>query len=171
MRDVLRNLNQHGERWLLLVFYSMIVATIASEVVRRFGLNYSSIWGEEIARYSFIYLAWIGASAAVRERAHIRIDVILNYLPVRGQAGIYLLGDTAMVILAVVAFYWSLHPIITSLEYGSVTHGLRISQVWFTAAVPLGFAMILFRLAQSINRDVRDLWHGRPVFTGNKLFD
>jgi C4-dicarboxylate transporter DctQ subunit len=30
--------------------------------------SYSSIWGEEIVRYSFIYLAWIGAAAAVKER-------------------------------------------------------------------------------------------------------
>jgi TRAP-type C4-dicarboxylate transport system permease small subunit len=39
------------------------------------SFSYSSIWGEEIVRYSFIYLAWIGAASAVRERAHIRIDV------------------------------------------------------------------------------------------------
>jgi hypothetical protein len=32
------------------------------------GFSYSSIWGEEIVRYSFIYLAWIGAAAAVKER-------------------------------------------------------------------------------------------------------
>jgi TRAP-type C4-dicarboxylate transport system permease small subunit len=31
------------------------------EVVRREVFSYSSIWGEEIVRYSFIYLAWIGA--------------------------------------------------------------------------------------------------------------
>ena len=41
----------------------MIVVTIAMEVIRRFVLSYSSIWGEEIARYAFIYLAWIGAAA------------------------------------------------------------------------------------------------------------
>jgi len=35
----------------------MIVVTIAMEVIRRFVLSYSSIWGEEIARYAFIYLA------------------------------------------------------------------------------------------------------------------
>lgn len=171
MREVIRKVDKHGERWLLLVFYSMIVATIATEVVRRFGLNYSSIWGEEIARYSFIYLAWIGASAAVKERAHIRIDVILHYLPSRGKIAVYLLGDILMVVLAVFCLYWSLKPIATSIEFDSVTHGLRISQAWFTAAVPLGFSMILFRLVQSINRDIRDFYHGRSAFAGNTLFD
>lgn len=171
MNGFLQKLDRNGERWLLLVLYSTIVVTIAMEVIRRFTLSYSSIWGEEIARYAFIYLAWIGASAAVRERAHIRIDVLLHYLPSRGKAVIYLLGDFATLILAVIAVYWSLETVMTSLKFGSVTHGLRISQAWFLAAVPLGFSMMLFRLVQSIRRDLIDLRQGRDVFDGNRLFD
>ncbi|WP_282607107.1 TRAP transporter small permease [Pelagibius sp. Alg239-R121] len=171
MNGFLQKLDRNGERWLLLVFYSTIVVTIAMEVIRRFTLSYSSIWGEEIARYAFIYLAWVGASAAVRERAHIRIDVLLHYLPPRGKAVIYLFGDFATLILAVIAVYWSLETVQTSLKFGSVTHGLRISQAWFLAAVPLGFSMMLFRLVQSIRRDLIDLRHGRDVFDGNRLFD
>jgi TRAP-type C4-dicarboxylate transport system permease small subunit len=171
MGTVLRSIDRNGERWLLLVFYALIVATIASEVVRRFVLSYSSVWGEEIARYAFIYLAWIGASSAVRERAHIRIDVILHYVGPRAKAGIYLFGDFATLTLALIALYWSLDPILTSLKFGSVTHGLRISNAWFLAAVPIGFAMMVFRLVQSIVRDWSDLRAGRPVFEGEKLFD
>lgn len=166
-----RRIDRDGERWLLLIFYATIVMTIAMEVLRRFVLSYSSIWGEEIARYAFIYLAWIGASAAVRERAHIRIDVILHYLPARGKAAVYLFGDAVTLMLALIALYWSLAPIAVSIQFGSVTHGLRISQAWFLAAVPLGFSLITLRLVQSILRDLRDLRRGHAVFEGNKLFD
>jgi TRAP-type C4-dicarboxylate transport system permease small subunit len=65
MKSVLINIEENCERWLLLIFYVMIVATIGMEVLRRFGLSYSSIWGEEIARYAFIYLVWVGTAAAV----------------------------------------------------------------------------------------------------------
>ena len=171
MKSALQSIDRNGERWLLLVFYAMIVVTIAMEVIRRFAFQYSSIWGEEIARYAFIYLAWIGASAAVHERAHIRIDVILHYLPPRGKAAVYLFGDLATLLLAVVAIRWSLAPLLTSLQFGSVTHGLRISQAFFLAAVPLGFTMMVVRLLQSLTRDLRDLRSGTPVFEGNKLFD
>lgn len=171
MKALLKQVDENGERWLLLIFYSTIVMTIAMEVIRRFVLSYSSIWGEEVARYAFIYLAWVGASAAVRERAHIRIDVLLHYLSPRGKAAIYLFGDLVTLVLAVIALYWSLHPIMTSLKFGSVTHGLGISQAWFMAAVPLGFSLMTFRLLQSIKRDAADLRHGRDVFEGNRLFD
>ena len=171
MGGVLRKIDQDGERWLLLILYAMIVATISTEVIRRFVLSYSSIWGEEIARYAFIYLAWIGASSAIRERAHIRIDVLLHYLGPKAKAAVYLFGDFATLTLAVIALYWSLEPIMTSLKFGSVTHGLRISNAWFLAAVPIGFAMMVFRLVQSILRDWSDFRAGRPVFEGAKLFD
>ena len=42
-------------------FYILLVATMVVEVIRREVLAYSSIWGEELVRYSFIYLVWIGA--------------------------------------------------------------------------------------------------------------
>ena len=166
-----RRLDDNAERWLLLIFYAMIVATIVVEVVRRFVLSYSSLWGEEIARYAFIYLAWVGASAAVKERAHIRIDVLLHYLSNRAKAAVYLLGDLCMLGLAVLALYTAIESLEISFKFGSVTHGLRISLAWFLAAVPLGFSLMIYRLGQSIWRDTRDLLQGRPVYEGAKMFD
>ncbi|MEN0000787.1 MAG: TRAP transporter small permease [Pseudomonadota bacterium] len=171
MSQILQNLNRNAERWALLVFYTMLVATMFIEVLRREILSYSSIWGEEIVRYSFIYLAWIGAAAAVRERGHIRIDVILHYVGPRVKALIYLFGDLVMVAVALVALYYSFETVHVSYKFGSVTDGLRISRVWFLMAVPIGFALVLLRLVQSINRDLADLRAGRPVYEGDKLFD
>lgn len=168
---VLQTIDKNGERWLLLVFYVMLVMTMFVEVVRREVFAYSSIWGEETVRYSFIYLAWIGAAAAVKERGHIRIDVIMQYVGPRVKSLLYIFGDIVMAGVALVAFYWSLETVLVSAKFGSVTHGLRISQVWFLTAVPFGFALVLFRLAQSFIRDIRDLRNGRPVYEGDKLFD
>jgi TRAP-type C4-dicarboxylate transport system permease small subunit len=171
MRGFLTKLDENGERWLLLVLYTYVVMVIFVEVVRRFGLNFSSIWGEETARYLFIYLVWIGAAAAVRERAHIRIDVIVYFLPPRAQIIVLLIGDILMGMLAVIIFYLSIGPFLTSIQYGSVIEGLRILRAWFLFAVPFGFALVIFRIVQSILRDISDLRAGRPPFVGRKLFD
>jgi|TARA_R110002126_G_scaffold282937_2_gene431819 TRAP-type C4-dicarboxylate transport system permease small subunit len=171
MSPFLKNLDKNAERWMLLVLYVMLVGTMFIEVVRREVFSYSSIWGEEIVRYSFIYLAWIGASAAVRERGHIRIDVIMNYVPRTVKSLLYIFGDIVMFIVAVVALYWSWETVTVSWRFGSVTHGLRISQVFFLFAVPFGFALVSVRLIQSFLRDLSDLRNGRAVYEGDKLFD
>jgi len=168
---VLKALDKNAERWALLVFYTMLVATMAIEVLRREVFAYSSIWGEEIVRYAFIYLAWIGAAAAVRERAHIRIDVIFNYIGPRLKAMLYIFGDLVMLGIAILTVYWSLETVHVSWTFGSVSHGLRVSMVWFLMAVPIGFTLMIFRLIQSLLRDIADLRHGRPVYEGERLFD
>jgi len=104
IQNILHNIDENGERWLLLPLYALIVVTIFMEVFRRFALSYSSIWAEEVARYAFIYVSWIGASAAIKERAHIRIDIILPFVGERTRAMIMILGDVVTIVLAVLAF-------------------------------------------------------------------
>jgi len=168
---VLNALNKNAERWALLVFYTMLVATMAVEVIRREVFAYSSIWGEEVVRYAFISLAWIGAASAVRERGHLRIDVIFNYVSPRVKALLYIFGDLVMLVIAVLAVIWSFETVAVSWKFGSVSHGLRVPMVWFLAAVPIGFALMIFRLIQSLLRDVADFREGRPVYEGERLFD
>ncbi len=167
----LKLLDRNAEKWALLVFYSMLVITMAVEVLRREVFSYSSIWGEEIVRYSFIYLAWIGASAAVKERAHIRIDVLMHYVSPRLKTLLYILGDVVMLAVAIGAMIWSFETVLVSWEFGSVSHGLRVSLVWFLMAVPIGFTLMIVRLIQSLSRDFKSLRNGSPVYEGDKLFD
>ena len=171
MRRLLRALDRDGERYLMLVFYCMIVFVIVTEVVRRFVFSYSSLWGEEVARYAFIYLGWVGASYAVKQRAHIRFDVVLQALPRRFHGYVYIFGDLVAMVFACFAIYWSLHVIGTLLEFGGTSYALRINKAWFEAAIPLGFAMMMVRLVQSLVRDVRDLRAGRDAHRGTLMFD
>jgi C4-dicarboxylate transporter, DctQ subunit len=167
----LKHLDRNAERWALLAFYVMLVLTMSVEVLRREVFAYSSIWGEEIVRYSFIYLVWIGAAAAVKERAHIRIDVIMHYLGPRPKALLYIFGDLVMLAVAIGALIWSFETVEVSWKFGSVSHGLRVSMVWFFMAVPIGFGLMIVRLVQSLMRDLRCLRDGTPVYEGDTLFE
>lgn len=171
MRRLLKQLDENGERYLMLVFYCFIVFVIVIEVLRRFVLDFSSLWGEEAARYAFIYLGWVGASYAVKQRAHIRVDILLHLLPRRWHGWLYLFGELCTLVFAGFALYWSLHTINTMLEFNALAPALRVSQAWFEAAVPLGFAMMVVRVLQSAWRDIQDIRAGREAYAGTLLFD
>jgi TRAP-type C4-dicarboxylate transport system permease small subunit len=164
-------LNRNGERYLMLVFYSLIVFVIVAEVVRRFGLHFSSIWGEEVARYSFIFLGWVGASYAVKERAHIRFDSLIKAVPPRWSGLVYLIGDLATLLMAAIAIYWSVQSVASAIRFESLTPGLRVGTYWFLASVPLAFLMMVVRLFQSMARDLADLRAGRPAYAGKTMFE
>lgn len=170
-RSLLRQIDANGERFLLLIFYTQIVLVIGVEVARRFLLQAASLWGEEIARYSLIYLVWIGASYAVRTRTHIRVDLIFGLVPRRHHIWIHTLAEFATLVFCVIAFYFSVRPIFSAIEFGAVTEGLRISRAYALAAVPLGFALTTVRVIQNLVRDFSDYHAGRELYAGKKLFE
>ncbi|HAW49114.1 MAG TPA: TRAP transporter small permease [Roseovarius sp.] len=160
---MLSTLDRNLERWALLIFYMMLVVTMAIEVIRREVFAYSSVWGEEIVRYAFIYLAWIGAAAAVRERAHIRITLLVNRLPRALQVGAVVLADglwAGFVIFMIVQT-----TIYTQLLFNVtyMTPGLGIEQRWVQMIIPMAFALMLFRIGQVYWRWGRDGWKGLPL--------
>lgn len=170
-RSIWRALDENAERYAMLVLYVFVCAVIVQEVVRRFVLNYSSAWAEETARYAFIYLGYIGAAYAVRERAHIRFDILLHQMPPRLHGFVFLLAELATLLFAGFAIYWSLQTIGQLLRFDAASPVLRVNKAWFVAALPLGFALIIVRTLQAIARDIADLRAGRPVFVGKAMFD
>lgn len=169
-RRLLRHIDEHGERYLLLWLYAFIVAVIFVEVIRRFVVEYSSLWGEETARYAFVYMVWIGAARAVKDRSHIRIDALAQAMPPRAAALLMLFGDVATIGFAGLAFYYSLDPILVSIKFSSVSDGLRIVKAWFLFAVPFGFSLIILRAVQAFLLDAHALLTGQRVRTGGQLF-
>lgn len=162
---------RNAERLAMLWLYAFIVVVIVVEVLRRFVFDYSSIWGEESARFAFVYLVWIGAAVGVRNRSHIRFTIIADMLPPRGATALSMLGSLAIMGFAAFAFYWSIEPIETSLRFGSVSEGLRLSRAWFLVAVPIGFALVFTRAIAVLIEDIASFRANEPPSTGEKLFD
>jgi TRAP-type C4-dicarboxylate transport system permease small subunit len=166
-----RAIDENAERYAMLVLYVFVCAVIVQEVVRRFVLNYSSAWAEETARYAFIYLGYIGAAYAVRERAHIRFDVLLHRMPARLHGYVYLLAEIGTLVFAGFAIYWSMQTIGQLLRFDAASPVLRVNKAWFVAALPIGFGLIILRTLQAIVRDIADLRAGRPAFAGKAMFE
>ena len=95
----------------------------------------------------------------------------MYYVNDRIKALLYIFGDLVAIAVACVALYWSFETVMVSAKFGSVSHGLRISMVWFLMAVPLGFSLIILRLIQGLIRDVRLLRQGKPPYDGSTLYD
>lgn len=170
-KGALHALNEHAERYAMLVFYVFICAVIVQEVLRRFVLNFSSAWAQETAQYAFIYLGYVGAAFAVKERAHIRFDILLQRLPARMHGWVFMFGEICTLAFAIIAGYWCLQTVAQLLEFGGTTPVLRVNKTWAEAALPIGFALMIVRCLQMIWRDWQDIRAGRPAYVGKSMFE
>jgi TRAP-type C4-dicarboxylate transport system permease small subunit len=168
--DVLVVVAQNFEKYLMYAFYSYLLFIIIAEVVRRYALGFASLWGEETARFSYIFITYLGISWAAHKRTHIRIDAIYGLVSDRTENYLYLFSDLMMILFAAYAFWYSLPLIQTSLEFGAKTQALRVSRAIFQAAVPIGFSLMSVRVLQRTYEDVRDIRAGRPVYKGESIF-
>jgi len=170
LKKIIKSLDDNFERWLMFGFYTHIVAIVFIEVIRRFVFSYSSVWAEETARYAFIYLVWLGAAAAIKDRSHIKIDIIYSFVSEATKNYLYLLGEFVTLLFASVALYYSAEGVLATIKYETVTSGLQVSQAWFTFAVPFGLTILILRILQRIYLDFADIRAKRPVFEGKKMF-
>ena len=66
--------------FLVLIVGAMTTIVIV-EVVLRYGFNTGFSWSEELSRFLFIAITFIGASEALRKGQHASVSVFIDMLP------------------------------------------------------------------------------------------
>lgn len=104
--DIKKILDKKLEEWFLVSAFITLIILVFSQVLFRYVINYSIVWTEELARYILIWIAWISASYAIREKQHIRIETIKKLLPVKGR----------IVVEVIVLVLWSVFSTFLAVE-------------------------------------------------------
>lgn len=119
------------------------------QVLFRFVLNLPLAWTEELSRYVFILLIYCGASAAVTDNAHVRVELIDTILP----ASVKKYMDLAVrIICGIISLLvaWNSKQIIMNANLShQISASLRIPMAGLYALVALMFCLIAFRFLQS----------------------
>ncbi len=63
----------------------LMVVLVLGNVVLRYVFNTGLTLSEELSRWLFVYLVFLGAVVALRERAHLGVDSLVNTLSPRGR--------------------------------------------------------------------------------------
>lgn len=66
--------------WAIGILLFGMMTIISVQVIARYVFNYSLSWSEEIGRYCFVWISFLGFAAAFKSGAHIALDVLLKML-------------------------------------------------------------------------------------------
>lgn len=144
------------EEWTL--FLSVIAALIAlfCNVVLRYGFNYSLAWSEELVREVIIYTTFVGCSVAVKSRTLIRVDATVQLLP-RLKVPLTFFSNFCVLIFAVFVIYYGWQMAVLQVESHQKTIIFEIPLVYLYAILPLMGMLMIFRIFQVFNEDIRQL--------------
>jgi TRAP-type C4-dicarboxylate transport system permease small subunit len=137
----------------LLVVLALVamVIMVFGNVVLRYGFNSGITISEEMSRYCFIWLTYIGAMIAMREGGHLGVDTLVKHLPVLGKKACLFLSEALMLFCNGLFLLgtWKMHE----LQVTNVSPVVGISMIWiygigYVVAVVMGIFNIhvMYRL-------------------------
>ena len=127
------------------------------QVIARYIFDAPPIWTEELARRAMVWAGMLGASVAFHERS----DPTLFPAVARTTGGIgrllALVRAAGVTVFAVPVLYYSLFGANWALSRGFLGRSLgreaemlSVPMIWFTAAVPVAFLIIMVHVAASL---------------------
>ena len=128
-----------------------MVIMVFGNVVLRYVFNSGITVSDEMSRYCFIWLTYLGAMVAMREGGHLGVDTLVKRLGIRGKK-VCLFASEALMLFCNGLFLlgtWKMHD----LQVTNVSPVVGISMIWvfgigYVVAVVMGTMniRILWRL-------------------------
>jgi TRAP-type C4-dicarboxylate transport system permease small subunit len=131
----------------LLIVLSMVamVVMVFGNVVLRYGFNRGIDISDEMSRYCFIWLTYIGAMVAMRENGHLGVDTVVKHLGLGGKKLCLFLSESLMLGCNALFFIgtWKMHE----LQVSNISPVVGISMIWvYGVGYVVGVVMGLMNL-------------------------
>jgi len=135
-----------------------MVAMVFGNVVLRYGFNSGIVLSEELSRFAFIYLTFLGAVVASHEGAHLGVDTLVSALPRKGKI-VCAFASEILILGCCALFFWGTfrqHDI-NATTHGQVT-GVPMSWIFGLGYVTsVGIALVsLHKLWRIVSGQVTD---------------
>jgi TRAP-type C4-dicarboxylate transport system permease small subunit len=76
-----------------IVILNVTVAVVFLQVIARYVLQIAIGWTEEVARFAFIWMVFVGIAITERQKAHFRITFVVDRLSRGTRYGLWLVGE------------------------------------------------------------------------------
>ncbi|MEX1010486.1 MAG: TRAP transporter small permease [Balneolaceae bacterium] len=139
---MLRHLIDKTLDWLLIIQLAVMSLVVAANVFFRFVLNQSIYWADELAMILMVWLTFLGAAVAIRDRAHYLFAWLIHKLEGRALK-IYIVTGHLFMIAATLLLGWHSFQVTAGIT-DWIMPALEISRAWVYAAAPTGCVFMLY---------------------------
>ncbi len=146
----LKFLDEKLEMYICIVLMSCLTIVLGIQVFMRYVMQASLSWSEELARYMFVWLVYIGISYGSKVMRHIKIDAGLYLFPKNWRRKVVIIGDIIFLLFALGVVYYSWGLVDRQMRIGQLSPAMQFP-MWIVYAAPcVGFALTSIRQVQTI---------------------
>jgi len=134
----------------LVIMLSAMVVMVFGNVVLRYGFNDGIISSEELSRFLFIWITFLGAIVTMRENGHLGLDSIVRKLSLGGKKAAFAVSNILMLGCCALMFYGTVKQHTINASTRSAVTEIPMSWVYgvgYITSVAMGL-MIIGKLIQ-----------------------
>ena len=107
---------------------AVMLVMVFGNVILRLFFNTGIDLSEEIPRFAFVWMTFLGAVVGMRRRAHLGVDIVVQMLPTLGRRVCWGISQAIMLLCCIVIVYgtWMQHDIIK----GNASPVAQLSMLW-----------------------------------------
>ena len=171
MKAFIRFLDDKLEMCICITLMCILSVVLAVQVFFRYVMGDSLSWSEELSRYTFIWLVYIGISYGCKVMRHIKIDAGLFLFPKALRKYVVILGDIIFLIFCIVIVYYAWGLEVKQWKFQQLSPAMQIP-MWIPYAAPMvGFALAAIRQVQAIHYRIQHLHEPDPDPSDPKSVD
>lgn len=148
---VLRTVLTLAKAAIIAISVVMICVTLA-QVVFRYVIAAPLPWSEELARYCFVWIVFLGGAVGLARGIHLGVDLLVNALPPSLRRAMDVLTSLLIGAFAGVVIYASLPVLNMNMFQRSPALGVQMTYIYL--AIPISMGMILLICVERIVRDL-----------------
>ncbi len=162
MNQVLRLLD-HAEEALVAFGISMASVILFVNVILRYFFNSGWEWAEEFARYSIVWIVFLGGSICARKGMHLTVDAVAVRLPEGKQRILRMLVNAVCIAFCIFLVVYGIEMVELARDTDQLTPGLEMPIFYVYLAIPAGGALMAVRFAQELFRAARHMAASRTA--------
>lgn len=113
-------------RVLIALLLAGMVILVFGNVVLRYAANSGIPVSEELSRWFFVWLVFLGSIIALRDHAHLGMDTLVKKLPALGRKGCFALSHGMMIFVSAMFLVGSWHQFVINLHTTATVSGLSM---------------------------------------------
>ncbi len=143
---------------LMVFLLSVMVLMVFGNVVLRWTVDSGIDVSEEMSRFFFVWLTFIGAVVVMREHLHLGVDALVGKLGRNGRLGCMVASD-ALILFCCAVFFWGTWQQ-AAINASNVSPVTGLSMLWvfgvgFFTSVAIGL-MVVMRMLRAFTGNVTE---------------
>ncbi|MFZ7133264.1 MAG: TRAP transporter small permease [Eubacteriales bacterium] len=133
----------------------IMVVTVLAQVFMRYFLKNPLVWGDELAKYSLVFMTFIGAAVALRDKQLAAMELITEKLPEKIKKMFVILVYIMEIVLLGFLFYYSINLLMEDSVKAQLSPALQVPMTWIYFSMPLGVGLMLIQAVLLIIDEIK----------------